>query len=230
MNKRSFNTELLILIYTIIFLLICFFIFNNEYFIWLLNKFSNRWLKINNNEYQNTIGVTIETLTWNIDSNTGNSTIVLNNPRDYLDYQMNYGTWWVDYIIASPTNQPKLNSKISSENSEKMHVYLYQNRINFEIKDTHREWYILFITTYPIKNTSNIFIWLEWKTIWWLDKENKLQTENDNEFLYQLSDLKLIWNNNYKFSEDLSNNSTISINAVLWEMWNYVEKIIIFFK
>lgn len=230
MKKRSLYTKLLISTYIIIFLLIYFFVFNNEYFIWLLNKFSNRWLKINNNEYQNTTGVSIEILTWNIDSNTGNSNVGLNNPRDYLDYQMSKWTWWIDYIIASPTDQPKLNSKESSENSEKMHLYLYQNRINFEIANTNREWYILFITTYPIKNTSNIFIWLEWKTIWWLDKEKKLQTENDNEFLYQLSDLRLIWNNNYKFSKDLSNNSTISINAVLWEMWNYVEKIIIFFK
>lgn len=173
--------------------------------------------------------VVLQTFTGELEDNNEIS-IDINNPRDILNYQMEYWTWWIDYIVASPINQPKLDSKNASENTKKMHQYLYQNRLNFEIKDKTREGYIMFITTFPVKDTNNIFLWLDWKTIWWLNKEQKLKTENDNEFLYSLKNIELIWNNQYKFSEDLSDKTTISINAIVWEYWNYIEKIIIFFK
>jgi len=169
--------------------------------------------------------------TWTI-NNTWVTIEIPSNPRELLNYQIEYWEWWVDYIVSSPTNQPNINSKTSKENNEKMHDYLYHNRIRFEIKDLSRKWYIMFVTSKPIKSISNVFIWLDWSTIWWLDKtsENRTQTKKDNEFIYPLSNLDLIWNNDYHFHKDLSRESTISINAVVWEAWNYVEKIIIFFK
>ena len=171
-----------------------------------------------------------ETLTWqNINNETWTIIEIPEDPRMLLDYLLEYWSWWIDYIVATPTDQPKMGWSTSS-NNKIMHNYLYNNRIKFCIPNTSREWYIMFITTYPINKNSNIFFWLNWTTIWWIDKTKTLYTENKNEFLFQLNHLSLIWNNNYHFYKDLSNNNTLFLNAVVWESWNKVEKIIIFFK
>lgn len=154
------------------------------------------------------------------------------NARELLDYQIEYWEWWKDYIIVTPTpEQPKINAKTSAENNEKMHKYLRNNRIIFNI-DTTRQWYIMFITQKPIKNITNIFFWLDWKTIGRLDKksENRIITEYVNEFLYPLDHIDLIWNNNYRFTAETTWKEKLSINAVVWEDNNKIEKIIIFFR
>ena len=173
-----------------------------------------------------------DTITWDKINTSWVIIEIPSNPRDLLDYQIEYGEWWIDYIVATPIWQPNINSKTSKENNEKMHNYLYNNRITFDIKDTSRQWYIMFVTSKPIKSISNIFIWLDWSTIWWLDKDstNRTKTKKENEFIYPLNNLDLIWNNNYHFHPSLTWKKTISINAVVWEDNNKIEKIIIFFR
>lgn len=170
--------------------------------------------------------------TWMIESWAMIEIEIPNNPRELLDYQIEYWTWWEDYIVATPTpEQPKINAKTSAENNEKMHKYLRNNRIIFDI-DTTRQWYIMFITQKPIKNITNIFFGLDWTTIGRLDKKgvDRVITEHENEFLYPLDHIDLIWNNNYRFTAETTWKEKLSINAVVWEDNNKIEKIIIFFR
>lgn len=209
--------------------MICLFLSFTLKFDNFLNNILNKliWWTNDNVNIENTTGTVFETISEYV---TWNNDIFPEEPRAILDYWIKYWTWWIDYIVASPESQPNMDSKYWSENTEKMHKYLYQNRIKFEINDTMREWFIMFITTYPMNKNSKLFLWLEWTTIWWIDTSTKLYTENKNEFLYRLSEINLIWNNNYHFTKNLSWKSDISINAVVWEAGNKVEKIIIFFK
>lgn len=230
MKKRN-KTKIILVIITslIIWISICAFLSFTLKFDNSLNNILNKiiWGENNNINIKNTTGTVLEIipeyLTWD-------EIIFPEYPRAILDYWMDYGTWWIDYIVASPINQPNMDSKYWAINTEELHKYLYQNRIKFDIKDTTREWYIMFITTYPINKNSNLFLWLDWSTIWWIDTSRALFTENKNEFLYRLNEINLIWNNNYHFYKDLSWKSSISINGVVWEAWNKLEKIIIFFK
>lgn len=184
------------------------------------------------NIIKNTTGATIiEDTTWAIWNN--NTWIVIEppvDPRLYLDYLLQYGSWWIDYIAISPTNQPNMNSRAWSENTNRMHEYLWNNRIRFNIPDTDKQWYILFITSNPPSNISNIFLWVDGSTIWRLNKNKSLSVENKNEFLYKLNEISLIGNNNYYFIKNLEWKPNIYINAVVWESGNKIEKIIIFFK
>lgn len=168
--------------------------------------------------------------TWNI-INTWNIENIPTDVRWYLDYMIKYWTSDVDYFSRVPEWQPNLNSSIWSDNNIIMHDYLNKNRIKFNIPNTAKKWYIMFVTSSKVPNDKNIFIWVDWKTIWRLDKNNiPLETYNSNEYLYELDNLLLIGNWWYKFTKNLWNNPTLSINAVVWQSNNKVEKIIIFFK
>ena len=123
-----------------------------------------------------------------------------------------------------PTEQPQINSKTSAENNEKMWKYLRDNRIEI---DTKGKVYIAFITEKEIKENTNIFIAIDGKTIWWLDKSKRIKTENPKEFLYQISSIDLIGNNNYKFKVEIKGNK-LNINAVVGEDNNKIEEIKVF--
>lgn len=166
---------------------------------------------------------TWENITWTIID-------IPRDPRTYLDYLIQYGSWWIDYISIAPTNQPAINSKAWSENTARMHDYLYKNRIKFDIPSLDRQWYIMFVTSQPVSNISNIFLWVDGSTIWRLDKKQSLLVENQNEFLYKLDVISLIGNDDYHFPEDLSWKKSIYINAVVLENNNKIEKIILFFR
>lgn len=182
----------------------------------------------NTNIPSTTTWATIDIQTWS--TNTWVVIELPTDPRTYLDYIIQYGSWWVDYISIAPTNQPSMSSKVGSDNTASMHDYLYKNRIKFDIPSLDKQWYIMFVTSKPVSNISNIFLWVDWSTIWRLNKRASLPTENQNEFLYKLDEMPLIWNNDYRFSPDFSWKKTIYINAVVWEANNKVERIILFFR
>ena len=123
-----------------------------------------------------------------------------------------------------PTEQPQINAKTSAENNEKMRKYLRDNRIEI---DTKGKVYIAFITEKEIKENTNIFIAIDGKTIWWLDKSKRIKTENPKEFLYQISSIDLIGNNNYKFKAEIKG-ERLNINAVVGEDNNKIEEIKVF--
>lgn len=177
-----------------------------------------------------TTWATIEQQTTTWESITWITIEIPDDPRTYLDYIIQYGSWWVDYISIAPTNQPSMSSKAGNENTARMHDYLYKNRIRFDIPSLDKQGYIMFVTSKPVSNISNIFLWVDWLTIWRLNKKASLPTENQNEFLYKLNEIHLIWNNDYRFSKDFSWKKSIYINAVVWEANNKIERIILFFK
>ena len=186
------------------------------------------WQYTTNKYPEDTSWANIEILTW-----TSDTWVIIeppNEPRLYLEYLIQYWSWWIDYIVKTPTNQPAMNSKYWSENTAKMHTYIHENRIKFEIPQIDKQWYIMFVTSRQVSNIGNIFLWVNGSTIWWLDKKESLSVENKNEYLYKLNHISLIGNNEYRFRKDLSWKSTIFINAVVWESDNKIEKIIIFFK
>lgn len=124
--------------------------------------------------------------------------------------------------IYIPTEQPQINAQTSAENNEKMRKYLWNNRI--EIQTTGKT-YISFITEKEIKENTNIFIAIDGRTIWWLDKKskNRIKTENPREFKYPIHSIDLIGNNNYKFKVEIKD--TLQINAVVGEDKNKIEQI-----
>lgn len=202
----------------------------SAYLISLVTK-KDIWTGINSIEtIKDTTWATIEKTTWTWSNNTWVIIEPPKEPRLYLDYIIQYWSWWIDYIIKSPTNQPDMSSKAWSENTKRMHDYLYNNRIKFNIPKTNKKWYIMFVTSKPISNISNMFLWIDGLTIWWLDKKKSLSVDNQNEYLYKLNEISLIGNNDYRFSKDLSWKSNVFINAVVGETNNKVEKIIIFFQ
>lgn len=184
-----------------------------------------------NIEYpENTIWATIEQEITTWENITWTIIDIPTDPRIYFDYIIEYGRWWIDYISIAPTNQPLMNSKAWSENTSRMHDYLYKNRIKFDIPSLDKQWYIMFVTSKPVSNISNVFLGIDGSTIWRLNKKASLSVKNQNEFLYKLDEVFLIWNNDYHFSKDLSWKTNIYINTVVWESNNKVEKIIIFFR
>ena len=138
--------------------------------------------------------------------------LVMNKPKQEIE------------SVYIPETQPIINSKTSEENNEKMRKYLRDNRIEI---DTKGKVYIDFITDKEIQENTNIFIWIDWKTIWRLDKSKRIKTENPKEFLYQISSIDLIGNNNYKFKVKIEGDK-LNINAVVRENNNKITEIKVF--
>lgn len=127
--------------------------------------------------------------------------------------------------VYIPIEQPQINAKTSSENNEKMWSYLWNNRIEIDLKDKQ---YISFITEKEIKGNTNIFIGIDWKTVGRLDKTSRIKTEDLKEFMYPIDSINLIWNDNYRFKVETDWKETLSINAVVWEDNNKIEEIRVF--
>lgn len=175
--------------------------------------------------------VTGEVVTWDQDITIESAT----DPRSYLDYLLENGEAGKDYIVAIPTNQPTMNAKTWAENTTAMHNYIHKNRINFDLQKNDKQAYIMFVTSKQLSKVANLFIGIDWKTVWWIDKPAKIPTDAVNEYLYPLCNLQLIGNGWIKFpAKNLCkngiHNNKISLNAVVSGGNNKVEKIIIFFK
>ena len=199
------------------------------FFSYLQQKKTNDLTEIITDNIDDTTWAVAQITTWDTIVNTWVSIPIPEDPREYLEYIMEDWEWWVDYIVATPADQPKMNSKNSAENTEEMHMYIHKNRIKFDFDSKNKKWYIMFITTKEIPQSRNLFLGVDGVTIWWLDKKATLPTYSSNEYLYELDNIKYFWSwKNFKY-KNLSK-SPIYINAVVWQAWNKVEKIIIFFK
>ncbi len=183
-----------------------------------------------------TTWTTTDTLTWDVITWDQDITIEsATDPRSYLDYLLENGEAGKDYIVAVPTNQPAMNAKTSAENNTTMHNYLHKNRISFDLPKNGKQAYIMLVTSKPLSKIGNLFIGIDWKTVWWIDKYAKIPTDAVNEYLYPLCNLQLIGNSWIKFPaknlcKNNAHNNKISLNAVVSGGNNKVEKIIIFFK
>lgn len=175
--------------------------------------------------------LTWDVITWDQDITIESAT----DPRSYLDYLLENGEDGKDYIVAVPTNQPAMNAKTSAENNTAMHNYLHKNRISFDLPKNGKQAYIMLVTSKPLSKVANLFIGIDWKTVWWIDKYAKIPTDAVNEYLYPLCNFQLIGNSWIKFPaknlcKNNAHNNKISLNAVVSGGNNKVEKIIIFFK
>lgn len=177
----------------------------------------------------------IDIFTWGV--TTWDQSITIESaadPREHLNYLLKNGKAWEDYIVATPENQPPMNSPSWAINTKNMHNYISENRISFDIPDNQKNAYIMFVTTKPLSKVANLFVGIDGETVGRIDKKQKLETEAKNEYLYELCNLRLIWNNWYRFSApglcEEWPKGKIFINAVVGEANNKVEKIIIFFK
>lgn len=150
-------------------------------------------------DIKDTPGVII--ITWNTDTWEETPTAP-NDLREYLDYIMEYWEAWIDYFVATPTDQPSMNSSDSSINTENMHKYIHKNRISFDIQETRKTWYIMFITTKKISNNRFLFLWINWKTIWRIDLTKNLILKDNNEYLFFYGWVPIIWDN-YSWNENL---------------------------
>ncbi len=188
-------------------------------------------IKISSTTWTTTDTLTWDVITWDQDITIESAT----DPRSYLDYLLENGEAGKDYIVAVPTNQPAMNAKSWAENNTTMHNYLHKNRISFDLPKNGKQAYIMLVTSKPLSKIGNLFIGIDWKTVWWIDKYAKIPTDAVNEYLYPLCNFQLIGNGWKKFpaknlcKEDVHNNK-ISLNAVVGGGNNKVEKIIIFFK
>ena len=188
-------------------------------------------IKISSTTWTTTDTLTWDVITWDQDITIESAT----DPRSYLDYLLENGEAGKDYIVAVPTNQPAMNAKSWAENNTTMHNYLHKNRISFDLPKNGKQAYIMLVTSKPLSKIGNLFIGIDWKTVWWIDKYAKIPTDAVNEYLYPLCNLQLIGNGWIKFpAKNLCKNDThnnkISLNAVVSGGNNKVEKIIIFFK
>lgn len=184
------------------------------------------WLFINN--WTDTTGAVTEYWSWE-EITWWVAIEAPDDPREYLEYIMSHWIWWDDYIVATPNNQPKMNSKTWDVNTQEMWNYIGNNKIKFEFDNKWKQWYIMFVTSKPISKAYKLFLWINWKTVWYIDENTKLPSYDWNEYLFELNHIKYYWGKTKSNNVNLSK-SPIYINAVTSEAWNKVEKIIIFFK
>lgn len=184
--------------------------------------------RIQNNEPLITSWVTITINTW---ATMTWETNIPQEPRDFLWYIYNNWIEWIDYMAVEPPKQPVIRSTDKEENNKVIKNYFNKNRILFNIPKTDKIPYILIITNKEIPNNRDFFLWLDWTNMWPIKKEKSLIVNNTNEYLYPLYWIIKAWLSPKTFDVKWHiENNKLDLNVFVWEAWNYVEKIIIFFK
>lgn len=153
--------------------------------------------------------------------------------RWYLDYIMKYGKAWTDYIVMNPP-RPLIIQWVKEENNKVMFKYLYNSKDKFDIPKTDKIWYVLFITNKEVPENRDFLLWIDWASVWWIRKKSSLPVYSYNEYLYPMKSVAML---NAKWKEyplnlydSIKKDNKLWLNAFVLEPWNYVEKIIIFFK
>ena len=173
----------------------------------------------------------IELLSWNIEESWNIQ--VINIPDDerwYLEYIIKNWTVWYDYISVEPP-KPTVIHWTRDDNNKVMYQYFSKNKITFNIPTTDKTPYILIVTKMEIPSNRDFFLWLDWQSMWAIKKEKSLPIYDYNEYLYPLYNIVKAWYNWATFDvKSHIKNWKLWLNVFVWESWNYVEKIIIFFK
>lgn len=132
-----------------------------------------------------------------------------------------------------PRPHPFITSNSWKENNEVMHDYLYRNMYAI---DTAYTWdvAIKFTTTNDVREDRNIFISINWKTVWHLDRGRELCVElgwpcwlDNHVFIYNARKLPIIWNNKFVFDIDITKHPT-NINAFVTQDNNRIEEIYLY--
>lgn len=175
-----------------------------------------------------TTGVVVEINTWEINSWT------LLPPewiREYLDYVLQNWIAGIDYISVEPPRPPIIRSDDKQVNNQVMFSYLDRTKITFTIPNNQKKWYVLFITNKEVSDSRDIFLAINSISKWAIRKNKSLAVSDINEYLYALNHITMAgtdwkWINAYNYVI----NNQLQLNAFVWEQWNYIKKIIIFFK
>lgn len=214
--------------------------------VWFFNRISS---KFNKTSYESLDDNNLEDTNYNstissseLEINSGSNTedftekienniIIPENLDDYLNYIIEYWVNWEDFLEQTITDAPQIKYKNPDDNNKYIiYPYIDKNIINFKLPYTDKKWYIAFITNKKIANDRDFLLWIKWKVKWSIRKEKTLSSVW-NIYLYELNNLVIAgsnwkWRNLYKDVE----NWILKINAYVWEKWNQLEKIIIFFK
>ncbi len=152
--------------------------------------------------------------------------------RSYIDYIVDNWVAWQDYIIVYPPKPPVIRSADKQENNKVIFSYFYRTKVIFTIPNTTKSWYVMFVTNKAVPNTKDFLLSIDWVSKWPIRKNSSMAVSNDNEYLYPMKSITMVWSSG-KYNIDLYNsieNNKLWLNAFVWDPWNYVEKIIIFFK
>lgn len=160
-------------------------------------------------------------------------------PKKYIDYILQSGVLWEDYIIILPTQpQPRLTSTDSSINTKEIRKYIETNKEKHTINMPKwvSDGYIIFKTKRILDNGefANLLLAIDYQSKWIIDKNASLDKANSNEYIYRLTSVPLISNiEKIKFKANILDyilEWKLSISSVTTEDQNPVEKITIVFK
>ncbi len=150
-------------------------------------------------------------------------------PIQNVENVMSGGISWVDYITQIPIKHPNISWN-SAQNTEIIHKYLYnkENRLIFNIPEW-KNWLLLITTLKPIAKNRELFLWLQWSTVWILHKEKWIVTNNDNEYLFDINKLPVGTWPHWISLFDNTIDGKVQLNVFAAETDNYVEKITMIF-
>ena len=150
--------------------------------------------------------------------------------RWYIEYLQNNWKAWIDYISVEPPRQPVIHWQ-KDENNQVKNSYFLKNRITFDIPKIDKTAYIMIVTKNEVANNRDFYLWLDWQSMWPIRKDKSLPVYDFNEYLYPLYWIVKAWFNWETFDvKSHIKNWKLDLNVFVWETWNYVERIIIFFK
>lgn len=142
-------------------------------------------------------------------------------------------TWFLVSLV--PERQPKIISHNYLDNNKVIHKYLSKEKYNVTLPTDKGIILVRFVTSKPIAKNREIFLAINGKTVGRLDKSRQVELYTDSwnwdyldlwdTLVYYARAIPLIGNKWYKYTIDLEELNTFSINAVVWETNNFVKEI-----
>ena len=170
-----------------------------------------------------------ENQTWSL-IKTGN--IIPDDPRGFVDYIMKYWELNKDYFSADVYNQPVTHWDTREENNALFFPYIWKYRYQFPISKDKKNWYILITLKKVLAKNRDIFLAINWSSVWLLVKKNSEIVRDENEYLYPINKIPVI-GNKWRYIINLFDrveNETLTLWWFTSESGNWIKNITIVFK
>lgn len=158
--------------------------------------------------------------------------VMPDEPRWIVDYIMKNWTLNTDYIYADLYPQPVTHWKTSTENNAVYFKYIYKYRYPFAIPTDKKSGYIFITLNKPLAKDRDIFLAINWSSIWPLIKAQSENVRNETEYLYPMNKIPARWLK-WLYSVNLFErikNWILTLGWFVSESWNWIKNITIVLK
>lgn len=148
--------------------------------------------------------------TWNI---------IPDDPRGFVNYMLNNWQLNKDYFSADIYPQPITHWDTRQENNNLLFPYIWKYRYQFPVPNNKDKWYLLITLKRALAKNREVFLAIDWSSIWPLIIKKSEDVRDETEYLYPMENIPARWNK-WEYTTNLFKR----INNWILTLWWFVSE------